>query len=153
MADNSFYRGMIGPYANMAQNMPENGTQVVIFGHTDPEAWRQLADALRSAGLFPVNCHYVAVESGNGGLSKGKNRVLGAQTIVLKKGPAGEGVDVEAAVRTNLETVDACPGSFTAKDCEIAEKSTRILMNTAAEEAALQSIAMAHRRSSTDADA
>lgn len=79
-----FNDSMIDIYKNLANYMPDNGTQVVMFTHQDVKVWAELALILWSAGLQVVSAWTIATETESGGLKSG-NYVKGTVLLVLKK--------------------------------------------------------------------
>lgn len=79
-----FNDSMIEIYKNLANHMPDNGTQVVMFTHQDVKVWAELALILWSAGLRVVSAWTIATETESGGLKSG-NYVKGTVLLVLKK--------------------------------------------------------------------
>jgi adenine-specific DNA methylase len=49
--DNQFAQSMIDIYHNLANHMPNDGMQIVMFTHSDPAVWAQLALIMWKAGL------------------------------------------------------------------------------------------------------
>ena len=80
----TFNDSMIEIYKNLANHMPDNGTQVVMFTHQDVKVWAELALILWSAGLKVVSAWTIATETESGGLKEG-NYVTGTVLLVLKK--------------------------------------------------------------------
>ncbi|XOS91176.1 hypothetical protein ACLMAB_21405 [Brevibacillus laterosporus] len=80
----TFNKSMIEIYRNLSVNMPENGTQVVMFTHQDTGVWAELAMILWSSGLRVVSAWNIATETDALGLKQG-NYVKGTVILVLKK--------------------------------------------------------------------
>lgn len=80
----SFNQSMIEIYRNLAQNMPDNGMQVVMFTHQSPAVWADLTLILWSAGLHVTAAWNIATETESGGLKEG-NYVKGTVILVLRK--------------------------------------------------------------------
>lgn len=80
----TFNTSMIEIYKNLANNMPDNGTQVVMFTHQDVKVWAELAMILWSAGLKVESAWNIATETDANGLKQG-NYVQGTVLLVLKK--------------------------------------------------------------------
>ena len=80
----SFNESMIDIYKNLANHMPDNGYQVVMFTHQDVKVWAELSMILWSAGLRVVSAWNIATETESGGLKKG-NYVKGTVILTLKK--------------------------------------------------------------------
>lgn len=84
-----FNDSMIEIYKNLANHMPDNGTQVVMFTHQDVKVWAELALILWSSGLQVVSAWTIATETESGGLKDG-NYVTGTVLLVLKKQTSDE---------------------------------------------------------------
>lgn len=80
----SFRLAMVECYRNLAQHMPDDGIQVVMFTHQDASVWADLALILWAAGLSVTAAWTIATETGAGGLRKG-NYVQGTVLLVLRK--------------------------------------------------------------------
>lgn len=80
----TFNKSMIEIYKKLAENMPDNGTQVVMFTHQDVKVWAELAMILWSAGLKVVSAWNIATETDASGLKQG-NYVKGTVLLILKK--------------------------------------------------------------------
>ncbi|MEH7076210.1 anti-phage-associated DUF1156 domain-containing protein [Neobacillus drentensis] len=80
----TFNKSMIEIYKKLAINMPDNGTQVVMFTHQDVKVWAELAMILWSAGLRVESAWNIATETDANGLRQG-NYVQGTVLLVLKK--------------------------------------------------------------------
>lgn len=80
----SFNKSMIEVYKNLANHMPDKGTQVVMFTHQDVKVWAELAMILWSSGLRVVSAWNIATETDASGLKQG-NYVKGTVLLVLKK--------------------------------------------------------------------
>lgn len=85
-----FRRGMIDAYTAMANHMPENGMQCVMFTHQSTEVWSDMVGIFWAAGLQVVAAWYIATET-TSELKKG-GYVQGTVTLMLRKRPAGEKV-------------------------------------------------------------
>ena len=66
-----FNTSMIAIYRNLAENMPANGMQIVMFTHQDPGVWAELTMILWSAGLHVTAAWNIATETESGGLKEG----------------------------------------------------------------------------------
>jgi adenine-specific DNA methylase len=80
----SFNESMIEVYKNLADNMPNNGYQVVMFTHQDVKVWSELTMILWSAGLKVASAWNISTETPSGGLKEG-NYVKGTVLLVLQK--------------------------------------------------------------------
>ena len=82
--DEHFSQNMIGVYKNLAKHMNGDGIQIVMFTHSDPAVWAQLALILWKAGLRVSIAWNIATETESGGLKEG-NYVKGTVLLVLRK--------------------------------------------------------------------
>ncbi len=78
-----FRRSMVEIYRNLAQHMPDNGLQMVMFTHQNPAVWADLGMILWAAGLKATAAWTVSTETA-AGLKKG-NYVQGTVCLVLRK--------------------------------------------------------------------
>ncbi len=83
-----FRRGMVAAYTAMAEHMPDNGMQCVMFTHQDTRVWSDMVGIFWAAGLQVVAAWYIATET-TSEFKKG-GYVQGTVTLMLKKRPAGE---------------------------------------------------------------
>jgi putative DNA methylase len=79
-----FAQSMIDIYSNLTAHMPEDGMQVVMFTHSDPAVWAQLALIMWKAGLKVTAAWNIATETDASGLKDG-NYVKGTVLLVLRK--------------------------------------------------------------------
>ena len=84
----SFAQSMIDIYANLTRHMPDDGLQVVMFTHSDPAVWAQLALIMWKAGLKVTAAWNIATETDASGLKDG-NYVKGTVLLVLRKRTGG----------------------------------------------------------------
>lgn len=84
----NFRTGMVDAYSNMAKNMPDNGTQCVMFTHQDTGVWSDMVNIFWASGLMVTAAWYIATET-TSELKKG-GFVQGTVILMLKKRPAGE---------------------------------------------------------------
>lgn len=82
-AGEDFRREMVKAYAAMAQHMPDNGIQVVMFTHQDARVWADMAGIFWGAGLQVTAAWYIATET-TSELKKG-GYVQGTVILVLRK--------------------------------------------------------------------
>ena len=82
--DETFSSSMIEIYKNLADNMPDNGLQVIMFTHQDVNVWADLTLIVWSAGLQVTAAWNIATETDSGGLKEG-NYVKGTVLLVLRK--------------------------------------------------------------------
>ena len=83
-----FRRGMVDAYRAMAEHMPDNGMQCVMFTHQDTGVWSDMVGIFWAAGLQVVAAWYIATET-TSELKKG-GYVQGTVILMLRKRPAGE---------------------------------------------------------------
>jgi len=106
-----FRRGMVAAYTAMAEHMPDNGMQCVMFTHQDTGVWSDMVGIFWAAGLQVVAAWYIATET-TSELKKG-GYVQGTLILMLKKRPAGERTGfkqrimpaVRAEVQRQIETM------------------------------------------------
>jgi len=80
----SFNESMIQVYSNLAKHMPNNGSQVVMFTHSNAKVWAELAMILWSSGLQVTAAWNIGTETDAAGLKQG-NYVKGTVLLVLRK--------------------------------------------------------------------
>ncbi len=85
----NFRRSMVEIYRNLAQHMPDNGMQMVMFTHQDPAVWADLGMILWAAGLKATAAWTISTETEAVGIKKG-NYVQGTVCLVLRKRSANE---------------------------------------------------------------
>ncbi|MCX8571143.1 anti-phage-associated DUF1156 domain-containing protein [Aminobacter sp. MET-1] len=78
-----FRREMVAAYGAMANHMPDNGLQVVMFTHQSGSVWADLAQIFWGAGLQVQAAWYIATET-TSELRKG-GYVQGTVILVLRK--------------------------------------------------------------------
>ena len=83
-----FKRGMIDAYSAMAEHMPDNGMQCVMFTHQDTDVWSDMMGIFWAAGLQVVAAWYIATET-TSELKKG-GYVQGTVILILRKRPVGK---------------------------------------------------------------
>lgn len=106
----SFRREMVAAYAAMADKMPENGLQIVMFTHQDAAVWADMAGIFWGAGLQVTSAWYIATETASE-LKKG-GYVQGTVILVLRKRRGSEKVykdelvlEIREEVAKQLETM------------------------------------------------
>ena len=87
-SDDDFRRGMVDAYKAMADHMPDNGMQCVMFTHQDTGVWSDMVGIFWAAGLQVVGAWYIATET-TSELKKG-GYVQGTVILMLRKRPGGE---------------------------------------------------------------
>lgn len=106
-----FRKGMVNAYKAMADHMPDNGMQCVMFTHQDTGVWSDMIGIFWAAGLQVVGAWYIATETSTE-LKKG-GYVQGTVILMLRKRPAGENAGfkqrllpaVRAEVKRQIETM------------------------------------------------
>lgn len=106
-----FRKGMVGAYKSMADHMPDNGMQCVMFTHQDTGVWSDMIGIFWAAGLQVIGAWYIATETSTE-LKKG-GYVQGTVILMLRKRPAGENAGfkqrllpaVRAEVKNQIETM------------------------------------------------
>ena len=82
--DEHFSQTMIDIYSNLTRHMSDNGMQVVMFTHSNPAVWAQLALIMWKSGLTVTAAWNIATETDASGLKDG-NYVKGTVLLVLRK--------------------------------------------------------------------
>ncbi len=78
-----FRRGMVAAYKRMAECMPDNGIQVVMFTHQSGSIWADMANIVWASGLHVTAAWYVVTET-DSALREG-SYVKGTVLLVLRK--------------------------------------------------------------------
>ncbi len=106
-----FKSSMVDVYSNIANNMPDNGLQIIMFTHQDVSVWADLALIVWSAGLQVVSAWNIATETESGGLKDG-NYVKGTVLLVLRKQTSTETAyldeiypDIEEEVKKQIDSM------------------------------------------------
>ena len=125
-----FRLGLTEAYRNLAQHMPDDGYQVIMFTHQDPSVWADVGLTIWAAGLQVVTAWTIATETGATGLRQG-NYVQGTVCLILRKRQGNTfgylsdiSPEIEDEVKRQLETMrtlddDADP-SFGDADYQLA---------------------------------
>ena len=82
--DEHFSHTMIEIYTNLSNHMSDDGMQIVMFTHSDPAVWAQLALIMWKSGLRVTAAWNIATETDASGLKDG-NYVKGTVLLVLRK--------------------------------------------------------------------
>ncbi|HAG11397.1 MAG TPA: DNA methylase [Desulfotomaculum sp.] len=82
-SDENFRKSMVDSYRNLAEHMPVDGAQIVMFTHQDSGVWADLALILWAAGLSVTAAWCIATET-DSALKEG-NYVQGTVLLVLRK--------------------------------------------------------------------
>jgi len=103
-ADENFRIAMVECYRRLAENMPDNGLQLVMFTHQDVDVWADLALILWSAGLRVTAAWTIATETDTS-FRTGKY-VQGTVLLVLRKRKEplrGDRSDIYPDVQTEVQ--------------------------------------------------
>ncbi|MDT7223911.1 anti-phage-associated DUF1156 domain-containing protein [Citrobacter freundii] len=106
-----FRKGMVNAYKAMADHMPDNGMQCVMFTHQNASVWSDMIGIFWASGLQVVGAWYIATET-NTELKKG-GYVQGTVILMLRKRASGENAGfkqrllpaVRAEVKSQIETM------------------------------------------------
>lgn len=99
--DTDFYETMLAKsFAEARRVLTGDGHLVVVFGHSDPDAWRRLLGALQTAGFVVTAAWPSRTESGNQGVASIKVTI----TIGCRVAPANRPIGVAAAVDREVAT-------------------------------------------------
>lgn len=82
--DNHFSQTMIDIYSNLVSHMNDDGMQIVMFTHSNPAIWAQLALIMWKAGLSVTAAWNITTETPRVGSYEG-NYVSGTVLLVLRK--------------------------------------------------------------------
>jgi len=109
--DEHFSHTMIDIYTNLANHMSDNGIQVVMFTHSDPAVWAQLALIMWKSGLRVTAAWNIATETDASGLKDG-NYVKGTVLLILRKQSGNDTAfldeinsDIRAEVRKQIASM------------------------------------------------
>ena len=109
--DEHFSQTMIDIYSNLTRHMNDDGMQVVMFTHSDPAVWAQLALIMWKAGLTVTAAWNIATETDASGLKDG-NYVKGTVLLVLRKQRGDDeafldelAADIKNEVRKQIESM------------------------------------------------
>jgi putative DNA methylase len=81
--DEGFRQGMIAAYSKMAEKMPDNGIQVLMFTHQSGAIWSDMTNIIWASGLQVTAAWYVVTET-DSAIRQGAN-VTGTIMLVLRK--------------------------------------------------------------------
>jgi putative DNA methylase len=134
-----FRRAMMECYRNLAQNMPDEGFQVVMFTHQDTAVWADLTVILWASGLRVTSAWCISTET-DSTLKQG-NFVQGTVILILRKRTDNEiafldeiSHNVEIEVRRQLDTMlaleDNSEPNFADADYQLAAYSAALRVLT-----------------------
>ena len=111
--DEHFSQSMIDIYSNLTRHMSDDGMQVVMFTHSDPSVWAQLALIMWKSGLKVTAAWNIATETDASGLKDG-NYVKGTVLLILRKQTGNETAyldeingDIKAEVKKQITSMQA----------------------------------------------
>ena len=81
--DEAFRRNMVAVYRRMAELMPDNGIQVIMFTHQSGAIWADMANIVWASGLQVTAAWYVVTET-DSALREGSH-VKGTVLLVVRK--------------------------------------------------------------------
>jgi len=139
-SEENFRLSMVECYRRLAENMPENGFQLVMFTHQDVEVWSDLALILWAAGLHVTAAWTIATETETG--YKTGKYVKGTSNLVLRKRKGdlrGDRADiypevlaeVQRQLKTMIEIDDKDDPNFTDADYQLAAYAAALRVVTA----------------------
>ncbi len=105
-----FRKGMVEAYKAMADHMPDNGLQIVMFTHQSGKVWADMASIFWGAGLQVMADWYIATETTSE--RKKGGYVQGTHIIILRKRASNESGykdeivhEVRSEVANQIETM------------------------------------------------
>jgi putative DNA methylase len=108
--DEGFRQGMVATYRRMAELMPNNGLQIIMFTHKSGSIWADMTNIIWASGLQVTAAWYVVTET-DSALRQGAN-VTGTIILVLRKRKQNLetfrddlGWEIEAAVKEQVEAL------------------------------------------------
>lgn len=108
--DEGFRQGMINAYRQMANHMPDNGIQVLMFTHQSGNIWADMATIIWASGLQVTAAWYIVTET-DSALRQGAN-VKGTIILVLRKRHTSLstyrdelGFEISEAVKEQIESL------------------------------------------------
>ena len=108
--DEGFRQGMVATYRRMAELMPDNGLQIIMFTHKSGSIWADMTNIIWASGLQVTAAWYVVTET-DSALRQGAN-VTGTIILVLRKRKKNLetfrddlGWEIEAAVKEQVEAL------------------------------------------------
>jgi putative DNA methylase len=81
--DEEFRRGMVAAYKRMAEKMPDNGIQIIMFTHQSGNIWTDMANIVWASGLQVTAAWYIATETESA--HREGNYVKGTVLLILRK--------------------------------------------------------------------
>jgi adenine-specific DNA methylase len=97
--DTAFYEEMLAKSFREARRvLKRDGHMVVMFGHSDPDAWRRLLGALQTAGFIVTSAWPSRTESANTGVASIKVTVTIGCRVAATDRPVGISAEVDREV-------------------------------------------------------
>ena len=139
-SEENFRLSMVECYRRLAENMPDNGFQLVMFTHQDVEVWSDLALILWTAGLHVTAAWTIATETDTS-FRTGKY-VQGTVLLILRKRKGdlrGDRADiypevlaeVQRQLKTMIEIDDKDDPNFSDADYQLAAYAAALRVVTA----------------------
>jgi len=139
-SEENFRLSMVECYRRLAENMPDNGFQLVMFTHQDVEVWSDLALILWTAGLHVTAAWTIATETDTA-FRTGKY-VQGTVLLILRKRKGdlrGDRADiypevlaeVQRQLKTMIEIDDKDDPNFSDADYQLAAYAAALRVVTA----------------------
>lgn len=108
--DDGFRSGMVAAYRKMAQKMPNNGLQILMFTHQSGTIWADMANIIWASSLQVTAAWYIVTET-DSALRSGSN-VKGTIILILRKRHQNLetfrddlGWEIEEAVKEQVESL------------------------------------------------
>lgn len=143
--DEGFRQGMVASYRKMAEKMPDNGIQILMFTHQSGVIWADMANIIWASGLQVTAAWYVVTET-DAAIRKGAS-VQGTVILVLRKRLArletfrdDLGWEIEGEVKTQVESlmgldtevrIQSAEGLYTDADLQMAGYAAALKVLTA----------------------
>lgn len=121
--DEGFRQGMVAAYRRMAEKMPVNGIQILMFTHQSGSIWADMANIIWASGLQVTAAWYVVTET-DSSIRDGAY-ITGTIMLVLRKRHKqletfrdDLGWEIEAAVKEQVESLVGLDKSVRAQGSE-----------------------------------
>ena len=121
--DEGFRQGMIASYRKMAENMPDNGIQIIMFTHQSGSIWADMANIIWASGMQVTAAWYIVTET-DSPLKEGAY-ITGTIILVLRKRHKyletfrdDLGWEIEKAVKYQVESLVGLDKSIRAQGSE-----------------------------------
>lgn len=143
--DEGFRTGMVAAYRKMAQKMPDNGLQLLMFTHQSGAIWADMANIIWASGLQVTAAWYVVTETDSA--LRGGSSVKGTIILILRKRHQALetfrddlGWEIEEAVKEQVESLigldnkvrdQGAEGLYTDADLQMAGYAAAVKVLTA----------------------